>query len=276
MKKLLILIYVFLGVILFANSFCLASEDKKSFELETENLWNYYQKITQTYSDWKNEQEIELDEIHKKWVQIGINQITSSIENSDKQDFMKFLFPENGKYSLMLITNPVVDPIRNIVGQATFTAVAIKKFFDSKVELVDMYSERISGGLFNMDSKRIDSLKSFFKKNSEKENTCSFATFILYVKKPDLVKRQDGRWQIKLSNKLIGSCPFIQREKTFEKTIYLIMPYSFQPDLSKIDDNKYINITPSIQPTNVILDIQLLNEFFEWLRKEMKFHNIQI
>lgn len=91
-EKLLILIYVFLGVILFANSFCLASEDKKSFELETENLWNYYQKITQTYSDWKNEQEIELDEIHKKWVQSGINQITSSIENSDKQDFMKFLF----------------------------------------------------------------------------------------------------------------------------------------------------------------------------------------
>lgn len=277
MRKLVILSFLFFMLFI---SLCFAqdnqTENDKSIELKVENLWASYKKIIQIYSDWKDGQEIELEEIHKKWVQGGINQLMSSTGKVEKRDMMKNLFPENDKYTLMLITNPTADPVRSVTGHSLITIAAVKKFFDSKVELVDMNSERISGGLFNLDSKRIESLRSFFKKQAEKENVCSFSTFVMFFKKSDFTQRPDGRWQVRLHDVLTGSCPFAQREKSFEKTIYLIMPYSVQFDLSKIEDNKYIDIRNLISPADLILNVQNLNEFFEWLRKEMKYRGMQI
>lgn len=280
MKKIILL---FMSFLLFAFSpvFAYSSEqDNKSFEPIINNCWEYYQKIIQSYPEWKNNEEIELESVYKIWFQTGLNQLAQNISDNSKdlkkQDLMKYLFPEKGSYSLTLIIDPTGEPVRTVVSPSFIEMVVIKKVFNSKVELVDRYSERISGGLFNLDSVRDDSLKSFYKKNINKENTCSLLRLILYLKKSDFVKRSDGRWQLNLHNSMTVKCPFAEREKTFEKTIHLIMPYNFQPDISKIDDNKYINMKNVTEPVDTILDFQLFNEFIHWLKKEMNFKGINL
>lgn len=261
-----ILLYAFLAAGCFAAD-C---------ETAVESLWAVHQKIVQTYSDWKDGQEVEFEEINKKWVLSGIKQTSESVQiTGGKQEFMKCVFPKDSNYTLTLVADATNNIPGALIGLSYLVVSTGKKFFNSKVEIVDMHSDRISGGLFNLDSKRVESLKSFLKKNSEKENFCSFLSTLLVAKKSDFSQRQDGKWQINIRNSITGRCPFAQREKTFERKLTLVMPYSFQPDLSKIK-GEYIDISRLVSPVNVIIESLLINDFFEWLRKEMQYRGIQI
>lgn len=278
MKKLWFLIVAFILII---NPVVVYSSDEnKIFEPLVNNLWEYYQKTLHNYPVWKNGEEIEFENVYKIWLQNGLNQIAANIANAikdlKKQDIIEYLFPKDLNYNLMLIIDPTGNPVKAIASPPIHEIVAIKKAFNSKVEFVDRYSERISGGLFNLDSVRDDSLKSFYKKNINKDNTCAIALSFILLKKSDFVKRPDSRWQLTLHDSITVKCPFAEREKTFEKTVYLIMPYTFQPDLSKIDDNKYIDTRNFTEPANTIIHSQLLDEAIQWLKKEMKFKGINL
>ncbi len=274
--------FLLIAVLLIINPvFVYSSEDEnKFFESMVSSSWEYYQKILQSYSVWKNGEEIELENVYKTWFQSGLNQaatnILDAIKDLKKQDIMKYLFPKDSNYNLRLIIDLTGEPIKIVASPSTIEIAVIKKAFNSKVEFVDRYSERISGGLFNLDSTRNDSLKSFYKKNINKENTCSISLLIPLLKKSDFVKKPDNRWQLNLHDSITVKCPFAEREKTFEKTIHLIMPYNFQPDLSKVDDNKYIDVRNFTEPANTILHFQLLDEALQWLKKEMKFKGINL
>ncbi|MCS7232360.1 MAG: hypothetical protein RMJ67_09530 [Elusimicrobiota bacterium] len=67
----------------------------------------------------------------------------------------------------------------------------------------------------------------------------------------------------------------MEREKTFEKTTYLNLPYSLQIDYSKIEEDKYIDVTKEIQPVPLIIDILLFNDVINWLKKEMHFFGLK-
>lgn len=273
--KMLMNLFIFFLISMSCCNIVFADDSKQKMDQTLDNLWQGFQLIVKIYSDIKTSQEIEHEEIVKRWVQNNLSQFFPT-DKIDSQELMKYIFPEKEKYNIHLIVDFRKNPALAAISFAPITPVAIKKYFNSKVELIDLYSEKISGGLFNMKTKRLDSLKSFAEKNSEKENFCAVTYLVPFVMKTDFHKRSDGRWQINIKSSLTGSCHFMEREKTFERQIMLVMPYTFQVDLSKIDDKRYIDLSQVISPVDTIIGVLIWNEFFEWLKREAGYKNIQI